>query len=136
MVPELIPNEEEPRRLSLGPHDHVYRVQAIYLNDKLPFMVEEASLPAALFPRLLEKKGASHRVAALAQQHGILLGKAEERISIGSASASVAGTLRIAPDTPLMLLDRIIRTLDGQPVEWRVAHCNLAGGRFYLAELS
>jgi GntR family transcriptional regulator len=99
-------------------------------------MVEEASLPAALFPGLLEKKGAPHRIAALAQEHGILLGKVEERISIRNAPASVAEALRIAPDTPVMLLDRIIRMLDGQPVEWRIAHCNLVGGYFYLSEMT
>jgi GntR family transcriptional regulator len=129
-------NDEERRRLSLGPHDRVYRVRGIYLNGKVPFMVEEASLPAALFPELLEKKGAPHRIAALAQEHGILLGKAEERISIRNAPASVAEALRIAPDTPVMLLDRLLQTVDRQPVEWRIAHCNLAGGCSYLAEMT
>jgi hypothetical protein len=33
-----------------------------------------------------------------------------------------------------MLLDRLLLTLDGQPVEWRVAHCHLVGG-FYRAEM-
>ena len=33
-----------------------------------------------------------------------------------------------------MLLDRLLLTLDGQPVEWRVAHCHLGGG-FYVAEM-
>jgi len=135
-IVEAPANDEERRRLSLGPHDHVYRIRGIYLNRKLPFMIEDASLPAALFPGLLEKKGTFHRIAALAQEHGILLGKAEERLSIRSAPASVAEALHIAVDTPVMQLDRIIRMLDGRPAEWRIGHCNLAGGYFYISEMT
>jgi GntR family transcriptional regulator len=104
------------------------------LQDDRPFMIEEASLPAALFPRLLERTGIEHNVVALAQEYGILLGKAEERISIEAAPAAIADTLRVAPSAPLMLLDRLLLTLDGQPVEWRIAHCHLGAG-FYLAEM-
>jgi GntR family transcriptional regulator len=133
-IVEAQANDEERRRLHLGARDGVYRVRGVCLNGDLPFMLEEASLPAALFPGLLEKKGVEHRIVALAQLYGILLGKAEERISIGPASATIAETLRVAPDTAVMRLDRLLLTLDRHPVEWRVAHCHLAGG-FYLAEM-
>ena len=133
-IVEAPANDEERRRLHLGARDSVYRVRGVCLNGDLPFMLEEASLPAALFPGLLEKKGVEHRIVALAQLYGILLGKAEERISIGPAPATIAETLRVAPDTAVMRLDRLLLTLDRHPVEWRVAHCHLAGG-FYLAEM-
>jgi DNA-binding GntR family transcriptional regulator len=84
----------------------------------------------------LERKDVPHRVAALAQEHGVLLGKAEERIAIGAAQKSIAATLHIEPNTSVMLLDRLLLALDGQPVEWRLAHCNLAGGYFYLSEMA
>jgi GntR family transcriptional regulator len=128
-------NEDECRRLSLGPHDHVYRARSVHLHGSVPFMVEEVSLPAMFFPGLLEKKDIPRRVAALAQQHGILLGKAEERISLCSAPASIAPILCVAPNTPVLLLDRLIFTVDGQPIEWRVAHFHTARG-CYLAEMS
>lgn len=135
-IAEAPANDEERRRLHLRPHDQVYRVRSVSLNGKGPFMVEEASLPGTLFPSLLDKKGVPHRVAALAQEHGILLGRAQERISIRSAPAHIAASLSIAPGTPVMLLDRLLLALDGQPVEWRVAHCNLASGYFYLSEMT
>ena len=50
-------NDEECRRLRLRPSDEVFRVRGVCSNGKLPFMFEEASLPAALFPRLLEREG-------------------------------------------------------------------------------
>ena len=133
-IAEAPANEKERRRLHLGPRDQVYRIHGVCLNDGLPFMVEEASLPVALFPGLLENEGAAHRIGPLAQQYGILLGKAEERIAIGNAPAAIADTLRVAPDTPVMLLDRLLLTVDGHPVEWRIAHCHLTGG-FYVAEM-
>ena len=69
-------------------------------------MHERASLPADLFPNLL--------------------GKAEERITIGAASQDVAAALRIPEDLPVMVLDRVVFTIDGRPVEWRVGQCRTA----------
>ena len=126
--------EEEGRRLRLAHPSNVYRVRRQRSHGERPFMIEEASLPAALFPGLLERTDIKHNVVALAQVYGILLGKAEERISVGGAPGAIADTLRVAPNTAVMLLDRLLLTLDGQPVEWRVAHCHLGGG-FYLAEM-
>jgi len=133
-IVEAPAKEEECRRLRLRPDEHVYRSRSVHLKNNVPFMFEEASLPATFFPGLLEGKAIPHRVAALAQQHGALLGKAEERISISNAPASIAEYLGIAPDTPVLLLDRLLLTVDGQPIEWRVAHLHMAGG-FYLAEM-
>jgi DNA-binding GntR family transcriptional regulator len=82
----------------------------------------------------LERKGIDHRIVGLAQLYGILLGKAEERITIAAAPPGIADTLRVAPDTSVMRLDRLLLTLDGQPVEWRVAYCHLVSG-YYLAEI-
>jgi GntR family transcriptional regulator len=74
------------------------------------------------------------RVIVLAQEYGILLGKAEERISLSLPSAAVAQKLGVASDTPVMVLDRVVLTLDNQPVEWRMAWCELAD-RYYMAEM-
>jgi len=133
-VVEAPANEEERRRLRIGAQDSVHRVRRARWNGDRPFVVEEASLPSALFPGLLERKGIDHRIVGLAQLYGILLGKAEERITIAAAPSAIADTLRVAPDTSVMRLDRLLLTLDGQPVEWRVAHLHLAGG-FYRAEI-
>ena len=90
-------------------------------------------MPAALFPGLLEQKAPSHRIVVLAQQYGILLGKGDERLTIGSASPEVAGLLQTAPATTLLMLDRRVCSLDGRPVEWRLGHCRLVD-KHYLAE--
>lgn len=134
-VAEGTANDLECMRLGLRMHDPVYRTRCVRLHEDRPFMVEEASMPAALFPGLVAKNGVSHRIVALAQQHGMLLGKAEERISIDTASPAVAEALRVAPSSPVMVLDRLTLTLDGRPVQWRVGRCHLSA-HHYLAEMS
>ena len=34
-----------------------------------------------------------------------------------------------------LTLDSVVYAIDGRPIEWRVAHCNLSGNH-YLAEMS
>jgi GntR family transcriptional regulator len=133
-VAKGVAGESERRRLQLGPGESVYRIQRTCLHKNKPFMVEHAAVPAALFPGLDANPEAAGRITALAQQYGVLLGKAEERLAIGQAPDLVTGALGVAPDTPVMVLDRVVHTLDGRAAEWRVGWCHLAD-RYYRAEL-
>ena len=133
-IAEGVANERECERLGVRTNDDVYRISRILFRRDRPFMVEQAAMPAALFPGLADKNGCSHGITVLAQQYGLLLGKAEERLTIDAAATEVAAMLAIAPGAPIMVLDRIMLTLDGRPVEWRVGRCQLAGD-YYLAEM-
>jgi GntR family transcriptional regulator len=123
-------NALERERLRLQAADHVYRIRRVQSHDGRPFMVEDVSMPATIFPRLVEMNGVSHRIAILAQRHGVLLGKAQERIS-----PEAAEVLGIAPAAAILSLDRVTQTLDGHPVEWRIGQCHLLG-QHYLAEMT
>ena len=127
-------NDRERDRLSLQSNDAVYRIRRVRLQGDRPFMTEEISYPAALFPGLMDTKNPSHRITVLAQQYRLLLGKAEERISIGKANATIATDLVIAADSPVMLLDRVVHDLDGRPVEWRTGYCHFTD-QYYLADI-
>jgi len=129
-ITEAIANEQERARLQLGPHDRLYRMHRIRQHGGEPFMVEDVAVPVALFPGLGEGKTISPRIVVLAQEYGILLGKAEERVSISEADAGVAEALGLAAGSPVMVLDRVVQTLDGRPVEWRKAWCNLADNHY------
>lgn len=131
-ITDGVANELECARLCLPTGQRVYRIRRVRLSDDKPFMVEEASVPAALFPGLEQMSEFTHRIVCLAQKCGILLGKAEERISIASASPEVADALCVARGSPVTVLDRVVRAMDGQPVEWRVAWCDLAEN-YYLS---
>jgi len=128
-------NEMERARLGLTAQDSVYRIQRARQDKGTVFQFEEASLPAALFPGLDEKKDIAHRIIVLAQDYGILPGKAEERVSLGEASPQVAETLGVAPRSPVIVLDHVVLALDGRPIEWRVAWCNLTD-KYYMAEMN
>jgi GntR family transcriptional regulator len=128
-------NELECERLRLRPGDGVYRIHRILHHEGQIYLVEEASLPAALFPRLAQKRGVSDRIIILAQEYGLLLGKAAERVCLGQASPSLAQTLGIAAGAPIMVLDRVVMALDGRPIEWRMGYCHLVD-KYYMAEMA
>jgi GntR family transcriptional regulator len=128
-----VANEAECRRLQLRPNDPVWRLRRVRLHQDRAFMYEEIALPAGLFPHL--EDSTYGRIVVLAQRHGLLLGAAEERVSIGVACRSAANALNIAQGSPVIVLDRIVHTIDGRPVEWRVAQCDLAASN-YLANIS
>ena len=125
-ITECPADELERERLGLQAHCTVYRVRRLRYRDGRPFMLEKASLPADLFPNLLERQNAIEQVTLLAQRYGIALGKAEERLSVVKAETGLAETLDVAARSPVVVLDRVIFTLDGRAAEWRVAYCSIA----------
>lgn len=134
-IAEAGANEAECLRLRLRPSDGVCRIRRVRSHRGEPFMVEDVSLPASLFPNLPQLKDLPHRIVVLAQRFGILPGKAEERLYVGTAAADDAERLRLAPGAPVLVLDRLVFNLDGKPVEWRLARANLVG-KTYLAEFA
>lgn len=126
-------DELECARLRLGADEIVYRIRSFRRHENRPYMVEKISMPAALFPDLLRTNGFPHDISALARSRGMLLGKTEERISVLPAPQEVAETLLVASSSPLIVLDRVMLTLDGRRIEWRVGQCHL-GADYYLAQ--
>jgi GntR family transcriptional regulator len=102
---EASPSECE--RLQLVTGDEVYRIRRLRSREGKPFMIENVSLPAALFPRLVERDFRSHRLVEIARAYSVLLGNSAERVSAGTCSASAAEALRIEAGTPVLILDRV-----------------------------
>jgi GntR family transcriptional regulator len=123
---------EECARLCLAQGDPIYRVRRVLLAaGDVPFMIEKASMPAALFPGLEQQDTLAGQVALLARHFGVLLGKGSERIATEPASREVSGALGVAEGAIVVVLDRVILALDGRPVEWRIGWCNLAGKHYH-----
>ena len=133
-VAEGTANEVECERLRLQPGDGVYRIHRIRHHKGQAYLVEDAALPAALFPGLGEKHSVADRIIVLAQEYGLFPGKAAERVSLGQPSATVAQALGVAPGSPIMVLDRVVAALDGRPIEWRMGYCHLVD-KYYMAEM-
>lgn len=132
-ISECAVSESECMRLRLRMHEKIHRIRRLRLSGGKPYMLEQVAVPAAMFPGLSEQKAPSHRIVVLAQQFGVLLGRGDERITLGAASPETARHLRMEPAAAVLLLDRVVYTLDGRPAEWRVGQCQLAG-RHYLVE--
>lgn len=128
-------HDVEQKRLRLRPGAQVMRIRRVRQSAGIPFMVEDVTLPDSLFPGLSDLREVPHRITLLAQQFGLLLGRAEEQVRASSANSEIAEELRIAKDTPILVLDRVVYTLDGRPVEWRLAKCHF-GDEVYWAEMT
>jgi len=129
-------DEDERERLGLDADARIYRFRRICSVDGTLFMVERVVVPAALFPRLAKGADpAQQHIASLAQQEGLLLGRAQERISIRPATEAACEELGVPVGRPMLVLDRVVRALDGRPVEWRVAEC-LPSQLCYVAEMT
>ena len=130
-----VANELECTRLQLRADESVYRIHRTRDREGRIFLVEDVTLPAALFPGLADKEVIPDHIGPLAQEYGILLGRAEERISMGippgAIADAIANALQVATGAPMIVIDRVVLMRDCQrPVEWRLAHCHPAGADF------
>lgn len=128
-------DEFEQKRLRLRGMIHVTRIHRIRQHEDRAFMVEDVVLPEALFPGLAGQREIPHRITLLAQQFGHLLGRAEEKVRVTVADERTAEELSVLAGAPLLELDRVVYTLDGRPVEWRLAKCHFVG-TVYWTEMS
>jgi DNA-binding GntR family transcriptional regulator len=127
LVVEDWADETECVRLHLRSTDRVYRIWRTHFAAGLPFMAERTSLAAALFPCLADRAFPAHGIVDLARAFGVALGVAHEHASIGAASEAAADALGCEEGAPVLVLDRVVATRDGQPAEWRLAECSLTG---------
>jgi GntR family transcriptional regulator len=115
----------ERERLRLDDGERVVRIKRVHLRADRPFMYEAAVLPARHFPELHERKQVLQRITDLAQEFGLVLGRGSESVSVAMAGAAEARALGVTKGKPVLRLDRVVCTIDGRPVEWRVAFCHL-----------
>ena len=67
--------------------------------------------------------------------NGLLLSSGREKVTIGGASSAAATRLGVDEGAPVLVLDRVIESIDGRPAEWRRSWCNIRN-RIYLSQLS
>lgn len=127
-ITEHAANELECARLRLTSGDRVFRLHRRRLHAGSTHLVEDATMPVAVFPGLADEKGPAPSIMDIAARHGIGLGKAVERASTGRASQEVADALGIPLGAPVRILDRVVFARDGTAVEWRLAWSRLSGG--------
>ena len=65
------------------------------------------------------------------QRFGITIARAQERLRAVAADKLDARSLAVAEGSPLLEIDRVALSLDGNPVEWRLSRCNSAHHHYY-----
>jgi len=115
----------ESARLRLGSAAEVIRITRVRSVAGRPAIFERIVLPAALFPRLDDKRDLPNTLYTLfARDYGVTIARAEERLSAVAAESDAAKHLELTPGAPLLAIDRVALGLDGQPVEWRISLCD------------
>ena len=130
-------NAAEAGRLAIAKGAAVLRIQNLLRLAGRPVIFDEITVPQALFPDLDQEVfgGRVGTIYGLYQaRYAITVTRISERISAAHPPARVAGQLRIATDTPALVIRRVAHTYDETPVEYRVSWVK-TGRHEYLADL-
>jgi GntR family transcriptional regulator len=131
------PALSEQRMLQVGPGKAVARKQRLLSVSGRKFAVESACLAVERLPGLDpdDREVGDWNLASLAQQHGVHLARAYEEVRLVAAERETAALLGVDAGTTLMLLDRVIMSIEQAPIEWRSATCHVRD-EYYQAEVA
>jgi len=117
---------EVARILALRPGEGVIVLRRILEYGGVPAVLDEITLPAALFRGLTKARFEAYHGSMYGffeTQFGVRCLNAEEKLRAVAADESGARLLGVAPGTPLLAVDRITLTYGERPVEWRRGLC-------------
>ena len=107
-------------RLRIAPRAPIFRVRRILLANDEPICLYVSHLEEARFKGLDRIDLDDKRLyATLEQAYGSHVVRAEELLSAGSPTEEEARLLRIAPNTPVMVMERTAYGGQSGVVEWR-----------------
>ena len=112
------------RALAIAPHEKVIRIRNLLAIEGVPRIVDDITLPAALFPGLTEKifLARGNTIYHLYQsRYGINVLRTDERLRAVLAGVEEARLLRVDTGAPLLEIRRIALTFRDRPVELRIS---------------
>ncbi len=124
----------EADALAIARDERVIRIRNVLSLGGGPVIVDDITLPAALFPGLTERIFAArdNTIYHLYQsRYGINVLRTDERLRAALASGATAALLGVAPGSPLLEIRRIALTFRDRPVELRVSHVNTAAHAYH-----
>ncbi len=128
---------EAVRLLGVKPGESVILLRRILEYSGEPVVVDEITLPAALFKGLTRAKADAYHGSMYSffeTQFGVRMLKAQEKLRAIAADATSASLLKVAPGQPLLAVDRVTLTYGDRPVEWRRGLCTTRN-HHYLNDL-
>ena len=112
-------------QLNLYEGDKVFRLRNTLSLEGTPLMLDDITLPEALFPRLTEKK-LRERSGTLYQlyqdSYRLSVVRTTQRLSTSIAPPEVAGALQLPQGLPVLTIRRVAYTYHDKPVEYRVSY--------------
>lgn len=117
--------DEEARRLAIPPGAGVYRIVQRRDYGQGAACLERRVYPAELFPNLEKKPSIARNAGEFGYMHGVLFAHGEELVKIAEADAEVAVAIGVPKGSPVLYLDRVLKTVDDHKGEWRVSWCAL-----------
>lgn len=117
---------------ALGISDVIKIVRVRSLSDT-PVLFEEIYIPMAEFSGFekLPETALGPLLYPLYFEHfGVLVKRATDDLSFGTATDVVAQQLRLQPGDPLAVIRRTAFNIEGKPVEWRIARGSAAQFRY------
>jgi GntR family transcriptional regulator len=115
------------RALGIAPHDKVIRIRNVLSLEGQVRMLDDITLPAALFPGLSEKifLARDNTIYHLYQsRYGINVLRTDERLRAVLAGVEDARVLGVEPGAPLLDIRRVALTFRDRPVELRISRVN------------
>ena len=125
---------EVARLLDLKPGDAVIVLRRVLEYSGEPVVLDEITLPAALFRGLTKAKVNDYHgsmYSLFETQFGVRMLHAQEKLTAIGADAGCAAILGVAPGAPLLAVERVTFTYGDRPVELRRGQC--ATARHYYA---
>jgi GntR family transcriptional regulator len=128
-------DEDQADALSLKANAPVWCIERIRLLRGKPLLTESITIPVDKFPGFGDLDEIPNNVYQLySSRWGITIAKADERLKAVTADAEDARDLGCQKGEPLLLIRRIARDLEGNPVELRTSRC-LTQDMHYAANL-
>lgn len=104
--------------LRLGPSEPAVAITRVRLADGEPIALEHSWFPAGRFPGLAEQALGGSLYDLLREKYGTAPSRAVERIEPVAAGEETAALLDVPPGTPLLAVERVAYTRDGEPIEY------------------
>jgi GntR family transcriptional regulator len=106
------------RELDIDPGDPVVHIERLAIVDEEPMLLESSYLSAKRFPDLIEAFDPEKPLLdCLRDRYCTVPASTEEQVETVLASPREARLLATSPAAPMLLLHRVSRDLDGNPVE-------------------
>lgn len=117
---------EAARQLDLKPGEGVLVLRRVLELGGAPVVLDEITLPAALFRGLTKARAEAYRGSMYGffeTGFGVRMLKARERLKAIAADPASAALLGVEPGTPLLAVERVTTTYGDRPVELRRGLC-------------